>query len=1517
MSRPERPGQSSRADSDTPEFVQRGKVLVVQRQFQEAVRICRIGLLAEPTCVEGRLVLGMALMALGRFEEVLGEMRAALELDQQNAMTHLLCGEALLRRGQDVPAHDALSKARELDPRNEKILRLLAETEARISNVDGGTKQPTDTKLYPAASKKLESGETDVGEHEISLPASQGEEEEDERFTTAPWLPPKRPRTMVERSSDEDTEVDDGRRGVPSALVPLTREQWTDADFSPLDEDREEDEPTVGDKIVPVASGAQSLDFEPSAAGHGLGVDFDAEPTMPDMAPDISDLMGRQSDDATAEMVSAVDLWPEESAEVSAASAESTGESGIFDGRFATPRTEATAEFSDVLDDASDQQQAPADLDELLGPIGAESSAPSSPFAGDLQEPALASSPFDQVPDAPRMLREDQPSELTYDLPLSALELLPDEELSRERALETASSLSGDAEQAGGLTPAPYDEEPVDEAWAEAAERDPSAPLYLDDVSRGQEVPEPETPYPQQEDDSFAPYEPAPPQVVPAPGGWDADEPPLHLQDSGAQEMPLDDAPESLASIVEPLESGPAPLHLDGALPGFEEDSPPMHLPQEVSEAPPVALASDAPLYLDGAGDVAPSPLGDELGAPQETHLPEGDPSEWGWSSEDGSFPPSIAVPSALDSAEVGVEVPESGPRRTAAMEDDGRFVPFVESSGGGTGETMAGGPRGYQSAVREQRRPRPFDDDPIEDSFISEARDRRRRAPMPVERTTWVTLVLGESGRQRWVRAAIAVCIVLLALGGGFLFRSLRIGHQVERKVEEARGLLDRGNVRDYQQAAQRFADVIRGRKEDGVAKSRMARVNAAIPFEFGDANPAALRDMPKTPKGGPAVAALTIYRFLAAGKLRAALRSVSDARSQYKENALIRYLSGRIYLLEGRAEPASRELAKAVELNPRDCQAMAWLGLVNLKLEKPEEAAKWLERSLRHNPSHVTSHLGRAKMLLAKRRLAEADVLLNEVATGKHAKYASRGQRGWALALRAKVKALENKVGPARAFVEKARVSAPTGDPAFYDLLADVLIDLFQLGSAEKMAKQSEKVMGHRPHPRIAQARIFLLQGRAQAAWRASSTLESEASALLNARIQLELGKITDARRSIEGVLQRTKSVEAELTMARVLAAEGKLQEAQSGLSALLSAHPKDGRVLTALGVLFLEQRSYDRAKDYFSRAAKHDHTALGAKLGLADVYLARGDYEKAHQTLNEEHRTHPWFVPISKKLAWLDIGGMNLSDAKSNLQRVLKAVPGDMEAQLMLVEVLTLQRNFGAASSALEKARGGAAPAVALAEGRLALVREEARPAISKLELACERGKDPSALVLLARAYGFESKGGGASFARFRAAFGKLPEWHQAHGILALAQGRPRGASTEFKKADSLLRESPRSPRAVAMLYIDWAQALQDDGRAQEALRKVQLAKTRCKACYFVHYREGLVRDEQERSAEAIAALRKAVELAPTFRDSYYWLGKIYADQEDRKKAREAYQSYLRLNPPAAEAKEVREALRDLGR
>lgn len=109
------------------QFVVRGQELVDRQQYQEAVKVCRLGLLASPTEVAGRLVLARALLALRRYDEVLAEMRVALELESTTPGAHVLKGEALLRKGEVLQARESLERAAQLEPGNPRVGALLRE----------------------------------------------------------------------------------------------------------------------------------------------------------------------------------------------------------------------------------------------------------------------------------------------------------------------------------------------------------------------------------------------------------------------------------------------------------------------------------------------------------------------------------------------------------------------------------------------------------------------------------------------------------------------------------------------------------------------------------------------------------------------------------------------------------------------------------------------------------------------------------------------------------------------------------------------------------------------------------------------------------------------------------------------------------------------------------------------------------------------------------------------------------------------------------------------------------------------------------------------------------------------------------------------------------------------------------------------------------------------------------------------------------------------------------------------
>ncbi len=165
------------------DFVNRGQALVAQGQYQEAVKVCRLGLLGRPTTVEGRIVLGQALLALKRFDEVLAEMRVAIELDHTAVAALVLKGEALLRKGDPHAALESLHKARAANPSDPQVSQLIAEAER-------GTRSPTGSTSHPAVGFVRDTATKGYVGH-------QGEEEGASESFTKPALKSARMRAAV------------------------------------------------------------------------------------------------------------------------------------------------------------------------------------------------------------------------------------------------------------------------------------------------------------------------------------------------------------------------------------------------------------------------------------------------------------------------------------------------------------------------------------------------------------------------------------------------------------------------------------------------------------------------------------------------------------------------------------------------------------------------------------------------------------------------------------------------------------------------------------------------------------------------------------------------------------------------------------------------------------------------------------------------------------------------------------------------------------------------------------------------------------------------------------------------------------------------------------------------------------------------------------------------------------------------------------------------------------------------
>ena len=161
------------------DFVTRGQTLVSSGQYQEAVKVCRLGLLGRPTTVEGRVVLGQALLALKRYDEVLAEMRVALELDHASVPAQALKGEALLRKGDGHGAAEVLGKLRSRGLADSHIAGLLGEAERLVGRSPPGNANQRAVGFVSQESSDIDQGTKNYPAYQADEPSRNADGDED------------------------------------------------------------------------------------------------------------------------------------------------------------------------------------------------------------------------------------------------------------------------------------------------------------------------------------------------------------------------------------------------------------------------------------------------------------------------------------------------------------------------------------------------------------------------------------------------------------------------------------------------------------------------------------------------------------------------------------------------------------------------------------------------------------------------------------------------------------------------------------------------------------------------------------------------------------------------------------------------------------------------------------------------------------------------------------------------------------------------------------------------------------------------------------------------------------------------------------------------------------------------------------------------------------------------------------------------------------------------------------------
>ena len=215
--------------------------MILERRYQDAVRTCRRELLSRPDKYDVRLILGHALMALTRYDDVRTEMKTLLRSAPEFGAAHRVLGESYLRLKQPDEAAESLRSAIYLDENDSEARALLAELEGLPPDSMSIDQRFTDE------TTTAESSRTDP-----SLPQMSSPEFDDPTHTSNYQLPEYEPSIALD--SEFEKEVFDQLEELEGEATVMTTVEAHDAlrgDDTRAKEDSRFTDETAGKKATP------------------------------------------------------------------------------------------------------------------------------------------------------------------------------------------------------------------------------------------------------------------------------------------------------------------------------------------------------------------------------------------------------------------------------------------------------------------------------------------------------------------------------------------------------------------------------------------------------------------------------------------------------------------------------------------------------------------------------------------------------------------------------------------------------------------------------------------------------------------------------------------------------------------------------------------------------------------------------------------------------------------------------------------------------------------------------------------------------------------------------------------------------------------------------------------------------------------------------------------------------------------------------------------------------------------
>ena len=435
-----------------------------------------------------------------------------------------------------------------------------------------------------------------------------------------------------------------------------------------------------------------------------------------------------------------------------------------------------------------------------------------------------------------------------------------------------------------------------------------------------------------------------------------------------------------------------------------------------------------------------------------------------------------------------------------------------------------------------------------------------------------------------------------------------------------------------------------------------------------------------------------------------------------------------------------------------------------------------------------------------------------------------------------------------------------------------------------------------------------------------------------LIFANASVRTNEIAEARARFESLAASSPAnAPVFLGLGTIAQRSGAPELAETAFKRAVELDPKSAKNNLALGSFYFLRGDTNKAEIHLKSAMEFSSLKSVERLGYAEFLQKTGRGEAAERTLNEATAKHPEFLAAWNMLTQLAFTQNNTNKASEYIAKALAREPQNRDALLNKARLKLVSRDFKNAAAELER-----------------LSNEHPRDSQIHYQLAVAQvaSEDPlKALVSLDKAIGSNTNNLDAYLLRARLQISR-GDWNnaisdlnqlirrhpgapQAYYLLASAH-RARGNLDEaIAVYKAITQNFPKDPQALQMIgavyrqqkkvpqarqafeqalkvnpdYLAAIDSLVDLDIAAEqheaALARIQGYVEKYPKSPLPPLLQGKVLFQQQKNAEAEAAVKKAIELDPEFAQAHRALADFYVRSQQTDKAIAKFEAILEDN------------------